>query len=112
MASEYGEVIDISDIQKAPRGATATYDEGLLDFLQQGLDADMACLLTTFTVARSDFPGTEDGKDAFQNERQRVGAVIRNHVEHLVAAERLPKGFKHSTNWHPEVHAPQVSRRK
>jgi hypothetical protein len=56
-------------------------------------------------VSRSDY----QAKDDFANERQRIGAVIRKHIDHLSETGRLEAGTKVSINWHPELDVPQVS---
>ena len=106
--TDYGHEIDISDIEKSSRGATATFEDGLLDVLEGALADDGAAMLTAFTTKRSDYAT----KAEFQNEKQRVGALIAKHVKRLVRTGRLPHGYRHSTNWHPVEDAPQVSRRR
>ena len=106
--TDYGYKIDISELDKLARGATATFDEELLDFLESTLADDGAVVLTAFTTKRADY----DTKEEHQNEKQRIGALIKKHVVRLVKLGRLPQGYKHSTNWHSTLDAPQVSRRR
>jgi len=100
----WGEAIDLSEIKKAKRGATVHLEQGLLDFLSKTLSAGQAVALTGFTIDPKKFP---DEKDA-GNERQRIGAVIRRHVNHL-RDEGLIPDEKVSINWHPEADYPQIS---
>ncbi len=103
-ANPLGELISVDSVAKGRRGATATYDDNLLELLSQ-LDANSACLIGGFKVSRSDY----QAKDDFANERQRIGAVIRKHIDHLSETGRLEAGTKVSINWHPELDVPQVS---
>ena len=100
----WGEAIGISEVKKAKRGATVQIEQGLLDFLQTTLGNGQAVALTGFQIDPKKF---SDEKDA-GNERQRIGAVIRRHVNHL-RDEQLIANEKVSINWHPEEDYPQIS---
>ena len=103
----WGEVIDLDDIAKASRGAEASYEDGLLDFLADTLGDGRAAAVTRLAVVDGEF----DSPDDIKNAKQTRGAMIRKHVERLVVAGRLPKGTKVSINWHPITGVPQVSLR-
>lgn len=102
--NEYGTVIDLSTekIQKAPRGKEKTYDEGLVAFLKTNLTKTKAVGLTSFVNLRSSFPATDDGDLAHQNEKQRIGAMLRSHTREAGLG-------KIGIDWHPEGGYPQVS---
>jgi len=102
----YGEIIEVDEIAKASRGAQATYDEGLLDFMSSALaDEGKAAHLTGMVVQRSAYKSD----DEYRNAKQTIGAELRKHFRRLVEDGRLPKGSKLSINWHPETGAPQIS---
>lgn len=104
-ASDFGEVLDLSDIAKSRRGAVASYLPGLLSLLGTALKAGKAAAVTAMAVLRSDFKSDED----FRNARQAAAAEIRKHADKLVADSTLPSGTKVSINWHPTTGVPQVS---
>ena len=103
MSTDWGEVIDISQVQKARRGATVQLDQSLLDFLQGALNAGQAVALQAFQIDRKKFKTDE----AVTNEKQRIGAVIRRHVGEL-RDSGLINNSKVSIAWHPELELPQV----
>ena len=104
-ATDFGAVIDVTEVSKSRRGAVATYQPGLLTLLGTALKAGKAAAVTAMAVLRSDHKSDED----FRNARQAVAAEIRKHADKLVADGTLPAGTKVSINWHPETGVPQVS---
>ena len=107
-ATDFGAVIDLTDVSKSRRGAVATYKSGLLSLLGNALKAGKAAAGTAMAVTRSDHKSDED----FRNARQAEAAEIRKHADKLVTDGTLPAGTKVSINWHPETGVPQVSIRK
>ena len=103
MSTDWGNAIDISEVQKARRGATVQLDQSLLDFLQTALNAGQAVALSGFQIDRKKFKTD----DAAGNEKQRIGAVIRRHVGYL-RDNGLINNSKVSIAWHPELELPQV----
>ena len=101
----FGEVIDLSDVSKARRGAEATYEQGLLDLLASALPIGKAVRVTRFAVLRTEYASDED----YRNAKQSKSAEIRKHFDRLVA-DGLVTG-RVSINWHPETGTPQVSLR-
>jgi len=104
-SSDFGEILDLSDIAKSRRGAVANYLPGLLSLLGAALKAGKAAAVTAMAVLRSDHKSDED----FRNARQSAAAEIRKHADKLVADGTLPAGTKVSINWHPTTGVPQVS---
>lgn len=102
---EFGEVIDLSDVSKARRGAEATFEQGLLDLLTAALPNGKAVAVTRFTVLRSEFPSDEE----YRNAKQSKAAEIRKHFDRLVADGTVTGRV--SINWHPVTGTPQVSLR-
>ena len=102
---EFGEVIDLSDVSKARRGAEATFEQGLLDLLTAALPNGKAAAVTRFTVLRSEFPSDEE----YRNAKQSKAAEIRKHFDRLVADGTVTGRV--SINWHPVTGTPQVSLR-
>jgi hypothetical protein len=100
------EVIDLSEVVVARRGAEATYDDALLDAIASLKDGE-ALAATPLAVVRSDYKS----EDAFKNAKQTVGANIRKHFGHLIVTERMDADAKVRVNWHPETGVPQISRR-
>ena len=107
-AKDFGDVVDLTAVQKSRRGAVATYLPGLLSLLGAALGAGKAAAVTAMAVLRSDHKSDED----FRNARQAAAAEIRKHADKLVADGKLPAGTKVSINWHPVTGVPQVSVRK
>ena len=103
----FGEIIDISDIEKASRGAVATYEQGLLDFMTTALVEGKCASVSKMAVERSSYSSEDD----YKNAKQAVSAEIRKHFNKLVADGVLPAGSKVSINWHPETGTPQVTLR-
>ena len=103
-AKDFGTILDLTNLVKAKRGAEKTYEPGLLTLLGM-LATNPAVIVTAWTVLRGSFKTSE----AFTNERQKYGAMIRSHVDHLVETGVLPAGSKVSINWHPELGHPQVT---
>ena len=101
----FGEVIDLSDVSKARRGAEATYEQGLLDLLASALPIGKAVVVTRFAVLRSDCASDEE----YRNAKQAKAAEIRKHFDRLVADGTVTGRV--SINWHPENGTPQVSLR-
>jgi len=101
----FGEVIDLSDVSKARRGAEATFEQGLLDLLASALPNGKAVAVTRYAVLRSEYASDED----YRNAKQSKSAEIRKHFDRLVA-DGLVTG-RASINWHPETGTPQVSLR-
>ena len=79
-------------------------DHSLLVFLQDTLNNGQAVAITGFAIDLDAFKTA----DALGNEKQRIGAVIRRHINHLRDCE-LIANEKVSINWHPEEVYPQVS---
>ena len=102
---EFGEVIDLSDVSKARRGAEATFEQGLLDLLTAALPNGKAVAVTRFTVLRSEYPSDEE----YRNAKQSKAAEIRKHFDRLVADGTVTGRV--SINWHPVTGTPQVSLR-
>jgi len=106
-AASYGDIISMDEMQKASRGAVATYEQGLLDFMAEALTDGKCARITKLAVQRSSYKSD----DEFKNAKQAVGAEIRKHANKLVADRILPAGSKVSINWHPETGTPQVTLR-
>ncbi len=101
----FGEVIDLTDVSKARRGAEATYEQGLLDLLASALPIGKAVRVTRFAVLRSEYSSDED----YRNAKQSKSAEIRKHFDRLVADGTVTG--KASINWDPTDGTPQVSLR-
>ena len=101
--NRFGEILDLTkdSIQKARRGAVASFEPELLDFLR-GVTATSARAVTFYVVDRADYPATDEGETSWKNERQRVGAILRSHAAEAGLG-------KISFNWEPTKHYPQVS---
>ena len=102
---EFGQVIDLTDVSKARRGAEATFEQGLLDLLASALPIGKAVAVTRFAVLRSDCTSDEE----YRNAKQAKAAEIRKHFDRLVA-DGIVTG-RVSINWHPVTGTPQVSLR-
>jgi hypothetical protein len=100
------EIIDLSEVVVARRGAEASYDEALLDAMA-GLKAGEALAAVPLAVERSNYKTD----NAFKNVKQTVGASIRKHFDYLVLCDRIAAGSKVRVNWHPETGIPQISLR-
>jgi hypothetical protein len=96
------EVINLSEVTKAKRGATASYDADLLAALT-ALKKGQAIRATSLAVARDAFKD----EDAFKNAKQTVGANIRKHWHHLVDTKAVGNE-KISISWDVETGAPQI----
>ena len=101
----FGEVIDLTDVSKARRGAEATYEQGLLDLLTAALSKGRAARVTRFAVLRAEYASEEE----YRNAKQAKGAEIRKHFDRLVTDGTLVG--KASINWDPTDGTPQVSLR-
>ena len=101
----FGEVIDLSDVSKARRGAEATYEQGLLDLLASAVPSGKAVRVSRFVVLRTDYDSDED----YRNAKQSKSAEIRKHFDRLVADGTIVG--KASINWDPNDGTPQVSLR-
>ena len=111
-AENLGRVISLDDVSKGRRGAVAFRNESLCSIIAEAFEAGGAAALTGMAVLRDSF----ESLDSYKNEKQRVGAEIRSHVEMLVTDGTLETGTKCSINWAPETGTdmdgvPQVSRR-
>ena len=104
--NNYGGIISLDQLQKSRRGAEKTYDVPMLELLTL-LAKNPGVIFNTLKVARADWKDA----DSFRNERQRIGAMIRSHVDHLVDTKELPDGTKIGIDWHPELSVPQVHRK-
>ena len=62
--SSFGEVIDLSNVAKARRGAEATYEQGLLDLLTAALSKGKAARVTRFAVLRAEYASEEEYRNA------------------------------------------------
>ncbi len=102
---EFGQVIDLTDVSKARRGAEATFEQGLLDLLASALPIGKAVAVTRYAVLRSDCASDEE----YRNAKQSKAAEIRKHFDRLVA-DGIVTG-RVSIHWHPETGTPQVSLR-
>ena len=89
------------EIPEASRGATANYDQGLLDFLARALGTGRYAQITNLAVSYNDFVG-----EAYRKQRRKVAALIRSHVKKLVDDGLLPPGHKVTIVWHYETGVP------
>jgi hypothetical protein len=105
MANEWGQAIDLSDIAKSRRGATATYEDGLIKALTDAFGKGQALAVTPMAVLEESYKTS----DEYANAKQANAAEIRKHFSRLVELELVPAGSKVSINWHPETGIPQVS---
>ena len=91
------------EIPEASRGATANYDQVLLDFLTMALGTGKHASITNLAVLHSDFAG-----EAYRKQRRKVAALIRSHVKKLVDDGLLPPGHKVTIDWHYETGVPMA----
>jgi len=103
-ANDWGNLIDVSDQVRGPRGQTKTFIEGLLLLLAKLTFDDQACVIMhpDYLVARSAFPPNDAGKEACKNARQTLGARLKSHHEELVRRGDLPAKTRLSINWAPD----------
>ena len=103
-ANDWGNLIDVSDQVRGPRGQTKTFIEGLLLLLAKLTFDDQACVIMhpDYLVARSAYPSTTAGETAYSNQRQTLGGRLRSHHEELVRRGDLPSGTRLSINWAPD----------
>ena len=118
-ASDWGDLIDVSAQVRGPRGATKTFEEGLLLLLSGLTLDDQACVIMhpDYHTPRSAFPATDAGKEACKNQRQALAARLKSHFEELVRRGDLPAGTRLSINWAPDdageiANRPQASLKK
>jgi len=96
-------VINLSDVVKSRRGATATYDEGLLAALTTLAKGD-AIFAEPLAVA----VGTYDSDEALHNAKQNVATEVRKHVRHLVTIETITY-TRIKIDWDMVTGVPQIS---
>jgi hypothetical protein len=106
MADDYG-VIDLTDVKRAPRGATAEYEDGLLAAMTTTLSKGRVVTANVHAVLRTDYPATEEGQSEFGNAKQAKAAMFRSHFDHLVATGALPAG-KIGIDWDPDTGVAQI----
>ena len=106
MADDYG-VINLTDVKRAPRGATAEYEDGLLTAMTATLKQGKVVTANVHAVLRSDFPATEEGQSEFGNAKQAKAAMFRSHFDHLVATGALSAG-KIGIDWDPDSGVAQI----
>jgi hypothetical protein len=106
MADDYG-VIDLTDVKRAPRGATAEYEDGLLAAMTTTLSKGRVVTANVHAVLRTDYPATEAGQSEFGNAKQAKAAMFRSHFDHLVATGALPAG-KIGIDWDPDTGVAQI----
>ena len=104
-ANDYGVLIDVSAQVRGPRGASKSFEEGLLLLLAGLTLDDQACVVMhpDYLVPRSAFPATEAGKELCKNSRQALGARLKTHHEELMRRGDLPAGTRLSINWAPDT---------
>jgi hypothetical protein len=102
-SNPFGGLIDLSStpIAKAARGAVRVYEEALVELLR-GCTATHGVAVTFYVVERGSFAANETGDLAYQNEKQRIGAILRSHA-------REAGLVKIGIDWHPEGCYPQIS---
>jgi hypothetical protein len=100
----WGNIISVDAQIRAPRGATKTFEEGLLLLLAAMVLGEDACVVMhpDYLVARSAYPSTTAGETAYSNQRQTLGGRLRSHHEELVRRGDLPSGTRLSINWAPD----------
>jgi len=100
----WGNIISVDAQIRAPRGATKTFEEGLLLLLAAMVLGEDACvdMHPDYLVARSAYPSTTAGETAYSNQRQTLGGRLRSHHEELVRRGDLPSGTRLSINWAPD----------
>ena len=96
-------VINLSDVVKSRRGATATYDDGLLAALTTLAKGD-AIFAEPLAVA----VGTYDSDEALHNAKQNVATEVRKHVRHLVTIETITY-TRIKIDWDMVTGVPQIS---
>ena len=106
MADEYG-IIDLAAVKRAPRGATAEYEDGLLAAMTTTLSKGRVVTANVHAVLRSNYPATEAGQAEFGNAKQAKAAMFRSHFDHLVATGALPAG-KIGIDWDPDSGVAQI----
>ena len=108
MADDYG-VIDLSDVVKAPRGASAEFEPELLDAMVATAKAGRVLTAPVHAAPRSAFPSTEEGKAAWANAKQTKSAHLRKHFDRLLADGKFPSEVKAmGIDWHPDTGVPQI----
>ena len=105
LATDWGQAIDLSEIAKSRRGATATYEQGLLDALTEAFSNGLALAVSPLAVLQESYKT----QDEYANAKQANAAEIRKHFNRLVELGLIADGSKVSINWHPETGVPQVS---
>ena len=96
-------VINLSDVVKSRRGATATYDEGLLAALTTLAKGD-AIFAEPLAIA----VGTYDTDEALLNAKQNVAQNVRKHVRHLVSVKAIAY-TRIKLDWDMITGVPQIS---
>ena len=108
MADDYG-VIDLADVVKAPRGASAEFEPELLDAMVATAKAGRVLTANIHAEPRTDYSATEEGKLAHANAKQKKSAHLRKHFDYLVAEGKLPAGVKSmGIDWNPDTGVPQI----
>ena len=110
--NDWGNLIDVSDQVRGPRGQKKQYEDGLLGLLSGLTLDDQACVIMhpDYLVPRSAFPANDAGKEACKNSRQALAARLKSHHEELVRRGDLPAGTRLSINWAPDT-APDIANR-
>jgi len=106
MADDYG-VINLTDVKRASRGATASYEDGLLTAMTTTLSKGRVVTANVHAVLRTDYPATEEGQSEYGNAKQAKAAMFRSHFDHLVDTGALPAG-KIGIDWDPETGVAQI----
>ena len=102
MSKEF-KVINLSDVVKSRRGATATYDEGLLAALTTLAKGD-AIFAEPLAIA----VGSYDSDEALHNAKQNVATEVRKHVRHLVSTKSVAY-TRIKMDWDMVTGVPQIS---
>ena len=95
--------ISLNDVVKSRRGATASYDEGLLAALTSLVKGD-AIFAEPLAIA----VGTYDSDEALLNAKQNVAQNVRKHVRHLVSVKAIAY-TRIKLDWDMVTGVPQIS---
>ena len=106
MADDYG-VIDLSEVVKAPRGATAEYEPALEAAMTKTFKDGKVLTCDPHAEPRADYPATTAGETAHANAKQKKAAMFKKHFKHLLAEGVLPAG-KINMDWNPDTGVCQI----
>ena len=95
--------ISLNDVVKSRRGATASYDEGLLAALTSLVKGD-AIFAEPLAIA----VGTYDSDEALLNAKQNVAQNVRKHVQYLVSTKVIAY-TRIKLDWDMVAGVPQIS---